>query len=157
MFKIGTFAIIFNDKREVLLCHRRDFDLWNLPGGKLEEKESPWDGTIRETKEETGLDVRIDKLIGVYNKPDQNEIVFSFLCSVMKGKLILNEEADKIEYFNLDNLPRNTSQKQVERIKDALKNSEKAIFKNQTGLTSLELMKINSKKSKSLRKKSQER
>ena len=146
MFKIGTFAIIFNDKKEVLLCHRRDFDLWNLPGGKLEEKESPWDGAVRETKEETGLDVRVDKLIGVYNKPDQNEIVFSFLCSVIKGKLILNEEADKIEYFNPSNLPQNTSQKQVERIKDALKNSEKVTLKNQTGLTSLELIKKESLK-----------
>jgi len=141
MFKIGTFAIIFNNQKEILLCHRKDFDLWNLPGGKLEEKESPWDGAVRETKEETGLDVRIDKLIGVYNKPDQNEIVFSFLCSAIKGKLTLNEEADKIEYFNLNALPQNTSLKQMERIKDALKNSEKIILKTQIGLTSLELVK----------------
>jgi len=48
MFKIGVFAIIFNEKKEVLLCHRRDYDLWNLPGGGLEENESPWDGIIRE-------------------------------------------------------------------------------------------------------------
>ncbi len=33
---IGAFAIIFDDQRGVLLCHRRDADQWNLPGGGLE-------------------------------------------------------------------------------------------------------------------------
>ena len=53
MFTIGVFAIIFDDKNRILFCHRRDHDLWNLPGGRLEKGEAPWKGVIREVKEET--------------------------------------------------------------------------------------------------------
>jgi 8-oxo-dGTP diphosphatase len=133
LFTIGVFGIIFDDRQRVLLCHRRDYDLWNLPGGGMEKGESPWDGVLREVMEETGLKVEIIKLLGIYSKPDVNEIVFSFLCKPIAGKLTLNDEADKIEYFEIDKLPSNTSPKQVERIKDALKDNESVIFKTQTG------------------------
>jgi len=51
MFTIGVFAIILDESRRVLLCHRRDFDLWNLPGGGLERGESPQDGVAFATIE----------------------------------------------------------------------------------------------------------
>lgn len=143
MFKlrIGVFAIILDKEKRVLLCHRRDYDLWNLPGGGLEKGESPWQGAIRETKEETGFDVEIDRLIGIYYKPDQEEISFSFLCKIVKGKITLNDEADKIEYFNLEEIPENISPKQIERIKDALKGQVKTILKVQQGPSSKKYIK----------------
>ena len=140
-FTIGIFGIIFDDKKRVLLCHRRDYDLWNLPGGGMENGESPWDGLKREVKEETGLEVEISKLAGVYSKPEKNDIVFSFICKPVGGKITLNDEADKIEYFEIDKLPPNTVPKQVERIKDAIENSDFSIFKIQTGKSSIELIK----------------
>ena len=79
-FTIGVFAIIHDDERRVLLCHRRDHDLWNLPGGALEHGEAPWDGVIREVREETGLEVEVSGLAGVYSKPEADDLVFSFLC-----------------------------------------------------------------------------
>ena len=140
-FIIGIFGIIFDEQKRVLLCHRRDYDLWNLPGGTLENGESPWDGLKREVKEETGLEVEISKLAGVYSKPDKNEVVFSFVCKPVGGKMLLNDEADKIEFFEIDKLPPNTSPKQVERIKDVVLNPDAAIFKVQTGKSSIELIK----------------
>ena len=110
-------------------------------GWWLETGESPVDGVIREIKEETGLEVKINKLVGVYSKTDKNEIVFSFICGVINGRLTLNSEADKIEYFEVNKLPSNTSPKQVERIKDATQNLNKVIFKIQTGKSSIELIK----------------
>ena len=68
---------------QVLLVHRSDYDLWNLPGGGLEKGESPWQGVIREVKEETGLNVSVTRLAGVYSKPDVDEIVFSFECKII--------------------------------------------------------------------------
>jgi len=53
MFKVGAFAIIVNEEKKVLLCHRRDYDLWNFPGGRVEERETPREAVIREVKEET--------------------------------------------------------------------------------------------------------
>ena len=100
-FTIGVFGIIFDEQGRVLLCHRRDHDLWNLPGGVLEAGESPLDGLKREVKEETGLIVEIFKLLGVYTKPVNNDIVFAFICNVTGGKIILNDEADRVEYFEI--------------------------------------------------------
>jgi len=132
MFKIGVFAIIFNDQQRVLLCHRRDHDLWNLPGGAMETGETPWQAVVREVKEETGLEVSVEKLLGVYSKPDKNEIVFSFLCQIVSGTVILTDEADQIEYYDPAQLPANTVPKQVERIKDAII-SKGLVLKVQTG------------------------
>lgn len=140
-FTIGTFGIIFDANKRVLLCHRRDYDLWNLPGGTLESEEAPWDGAKREIKEETGLDVEIEKLAGVYSKQGKNEVVFSFICKVIGGKITLNDEADRIEYFDLDKLPANTSPNQVQRILDAVNYPNEISLKVQSGKSSIELIK----------------
>src|SRR3989338_3016571 len=140
-FTIGVFGIIFDKQRRVLLCHRRDYDLWNFRGGALESGESPWDGLKREVREETGLIVEVFKLTGVYPKPVNNDIVFAFICNVTDGRIILNDEADRVEYFEIEKIPRNTSAKQIERIKDAMENPKDVLFKVQTGKSSIELIK----------------
>ena len=140
-FTIGVFGIIFDKQRRVLLCHRRDYDLWNLPGGALESGESPLDGLKREVREETGLIVEVFKLTGVYTKPVNNDIVFAFICNVTDGRIILNDEADRVEYFEIEKIPHNTSAKQIERIMDATQNPAEVIFKVQTDKSSIELIK----------------
>ncbi len=145
-FIIASFGIIFDAQNRILLCHRRDYDLWNLPGGTMIAGESPWECVIREVEEETGFKVEIEKLIGIYNKPEKSEVCFSFICKIISGQPTINQEADRIEYFDLKDIPKNTSQKQLERIKDAIKvrdSSEETdiIFKNQIGRSSIELIK----------------
>ena len=130
-FTIGAFAIILDKEDRILLCHRRDRDIWNLPGGSLEKGESPWECVKREVKEETGLDVKIVRLVGIYSKPNKDEIVFQFLCEPTGGKLKLNDEADKIEYFTCSRIPKNTVVKQIERIKFFLERREEMILKIQ--------------------------
>jgi ADP-ribose pyrophosphatase YjhB (NUDIX family) len=135
-FTIGVFGIIKDSKNRILLCLRNDYDLWNLPGGGLEKGETPWEGVVREVREETGFNVRIIKLIGIYSKPDKNEVVFSFECKIINGKLTLNNEAKDIQYFSLNRIPKNTVKKQVERIEDFLKKNKKLVLKIQTGQSS---------------------
>lgn len=139
-FTIGVFGIIKDEQDRVLLVLRNDYDLWNLPGGGLENGEAPWQGIIREVKEETGYDVEVIKLSGIYSKPEKNDIVFSFECKIIGGKMTLNEEAKDIKYFSLHEIPKNTSQKQVERIEDLLKNENELIMKTQLGKSSIELI-----------------
>ena len=139
-FVIASFGLIFDEQNKILLCHRLDYDLWNLPGGTMEVGESPWGCVIREVKEETGLDVEIIRLAGIYNKPEKSELVFSFICKIIGGQLTLNEEADKIEYFAIKDIPHNTSPKQVDRIHDVLEKKE-IVYKNRTGKSSIELIK----------------
>ena len=140
-FTIGVFAIIRDDDRRVLLCHRRDHDLWNLPGGALEHGEAPWDGVIREVKEETGLEVEVSGLAGVYSKPEADDLVFSFLCRRVGGEIALSDEADRIEFFRADALPPNTISKQVERIADSVRNTETVVCRIQRGAPSIQLSK----------------
>jgi len=70
VFTIGAFAIILDDQRRVLLCHRRDLDLWNLPGGGVESGELPTEAVVREVKKETGLDVAVVHLAGLYARDE---------------------------------------------------------------------------------------
>jgi mutator protein MutT len=130
-FTIGVFGIIKDEQNRVLLVLRNDYDLWNLPGGGLENGETPWQGVIREVKEETGYDVEVVKLAGIYSKPEKNEIVFSFVCKIIGGEMTLNEEAKEIKYFSLHEIHKNTSQKHIERIEDLLKNENDLIMKSQ--------------------------
>lgn len=140
-FIIGVFGVIRDKQNRVLLCLRTDYDMWNLPGGGLEKGESPWDGTIREVKEETGFDVEIVRLSGVYSKPDKNEVILNFECKIIGGEATLNNEAKDIKWFAFNEIPHNTSPKHIERIKDLLEDNPETIMKTQTGKSSIELIK----------------
>ena len=140
MFTIGVFAIIFDQQDQVLLCHRRDMDIWNLPGGSMEPGELPTETAIRETYEETGLEVETKQLVGVYSKPNNNDLVFVFTATITGGELKPTDEADQLEYFATDNLPTNTIPKHVERINDALKRHPEPIFRRQTSPSTRECL-----------------
>ena len=120
-FKKGAFGIILNKDKEILLCHRRDIDFWNLPGGGCGKKESFKNCVLREIKEETGLETKIEKLSGIYIKLKKKEIVFVFICKIIGGKKIITNEADKIEYFDIEKLPLNTIRKHIKRINGLIK------------------------------------
>ena len=140
IFTVGVFGIIFDEHGKFLLGHRRDYDVWNLPGGALELAEAPWEGVKREVKEETGLDVEVSNLTGIYSKQGKNDIVFSFACKIIGGEITLNDEADKIEYFEISKIPKNTVPKHVERIKDFLSNPDSTTFKVQGGKSTIDLI-----------------
>lgn len=98
---------------------------------RLSKVENPWDAVIREVKEETGLVVNIDRLQGIYFKPEEYEYVFSFICSICGGKQILTDEADQIEYLNVDDILNNHSIRQLERVQDYFNDKNKTYLKNQ--------------------------
>ncbi len=133
LFTIGAFAVIFDDAGRVLLSYRRDMDAWNLPGGGLEPGELPDAGACREVREETGLEVVAERLVGVYGKVYRNELVFAFLCRVVGGSLATTSESDESRFFLPDQLPANTLLKHAERIWDALEEYPQPVFRAQGG------------------------
>lgn len=105
---------IFNDKGEVLLQHRGDFDKWGFPGGAVELGETPEQAAIREVKEETGLEVEIRRLVGIYTDCDMEYpngdkaqsicIVYEF--QVVDGELVCDGgETLELKWFSLDEEP----------------------------------------------------
>ena len=140
IFRLAAFAVLFKDD-EVLLCHRRDYDLWNLPGGAVEPGESPWQAAVRETQEEAGLEIEVQHLVGIYAKPQKNEVAFSFLGSIIGGEITTSDEADQVTYFPVSALPKNLVPKQRERVLDAYQWDGQIVMKTQSGLSSVELYK----------------
>lgn len=127
--------IIKGDK--VLLHHRTDRDMWDLPGGGLERGETIFQALIREVKEETGLKVKPVRLVGVYQNYQRETFVFNFLVKVISGKLTKNKEANDFKYFDFRKLPKNMPDKQKERILDYFKNKVQVIVRIQKSKSSL--------------------
>ena len=106
-------AIIFDEAREkVLLTRRADNGRWCLPGGGMEPGESAAETCVRETLEETGLEVRVTKLVGIYTTPDIiieyadgnriQPVAFSFEAEITGGELGLSDETTEFGYFAIE-------------------------------------------------------
>ena len=105
---------IFNEKGEVLLQRRGDTDKWGFPGGAIELGETPQMAAVRETREETGLDVEVGKIIGVYTDLDikyssgdqAQSIVIAYELIKVGGELFCDQkETTELRYFSKDNKP----------------------------------------------------
>lgn len=130
--RIGAFAIIRNDRGEVLLSRRSDSGWWNLPGGGVESDETVSEGIMREVREETGLEVSVERLVGVYSKPQKHEVVLTFEVRMVGGELTTTEESDLHQWFAPDQLPAEQFlPKHRERVQDALRGEERAIVRDQ--------------------------
>ncbi|MBI4433772.1 NUDIX domain-containing protein [Candidatus Uhrbacteria bacterium] len=135
MATIGAFGIIFDADGRVLLCHRTDRDLWNLPGGTMESAEVPWETVVREVEEEVGVRVVIEQWSSVSFKPENDDLVFTYICRIVGGALRESSEADRIAYFPIDAIPENTSPRQVERIRHAARDRVTCIVNVQSPTT----------------------
>ena len=105
---------VFNEKGEVLLQRRADSNKWGFPGGAIEIGETPQMTAVRELKEETGLDVEVGRLIGIYTDFDMQypngdkaqSICVAFELTVVGGELSCDkDETLELKYFSLDNMP----------------------------------------------------
>lgn len=115
-------AIIDNGK--VLLTKREDFEVWCLPGGGVEDGESLAEAAIREAKEETGMDVELTRLVGVYSRiggmwNDVHAVLFA--ARPVGGELCLQPgETVEVKYFPFDEIPEDVLFGHRKRIEDAI-------------------------------------
>ena len=137
--RVGCSATIFDEnRRKILLTQRTDNGRWCLPGGRMESGESAAEACEREVWEETGLRVRVKRLIGVYSDPDQlviypdgNKVflvVLGFEVEVIDGVLGLSDETTDVGYFTLaemESMPMHGNHKS--RVEDALLGGETLI------------------------------
>lgn len=103
----GVLAV--NEAGEILLQRRRDTGQWALPMGKQELGETPTQCAIRETKEETGVDVEVIGILGVYSDPAhivaytdgevRQEYEVTLLARPVGGTPAVNDEASDVGWF----------------------------------------------------------
>lgn len=99
--------IIITDDEKVVLV-KRNFDPykdhWALPGGIVEYGETVEDAVVREAKEETGLDIKPEKLAGVYSDPGRDPrghfVSVCFLSKVVGGEMGISEETGEVRAFS---------------------------------------------------------
>ena len=110
--KIDTRAAIFKDNK-ILLVHENN-GTWSLPGGWCDVLESVKSNTIKEVKEEAGLDVKATKIIAVQDRNKHNRPIYVYgvckilvMCEIIGGEFKENIETTEMKYFALDELPEN--------------------------------------------------
>ncbi|GGT50141.1 NUDIX hydrolase [Actinomadura citrea] len=102
-------VVVENDKGEILMIRRTDNDNWALPGGAIDLGESVNQAGARETKEETGIDVVITGLVGIYSDPrhvihytSNNEVRQEFsivlTATYLGGNIELSEESREVQW-----------------------------------------------------------
>ena len=70
VLEVPTVSVIVRDEADrVLLVRHVEGDVWTTPGGMIEPYEAPADAAVRETWEETGLHVRLTRIVGVFGGP----------------------------------------------------------------------------------------
>ena len=118
MVKLGAFAVVFDARGRVLLCLRRDRDLWNLPGGGVEPDETVSEGLVREVREETGLDLEDVRLQTVRTLGRHVEVIFT--ARGIGEPQVMSREITELRWFEIDSMPPEISRDQRNLVTKAL-------------------------------------
>lgn len=102
---VGAIGVIHKD-HQVLLERRAiepGYGLWGLPGGMAEQGESIKDCLIREIYEETGLHIKVKRLVDVLGGVDV--CIVGYEAEIVGGSIIKSAESLELQWFPLDNIP----------------------------------------------------
>jgi ADP-ribose pyrophosphatase YjhB (NUDIX family) len=136
--KIDVRAAVIKDDK-ILLVQEKSDNLWAMPGGWADVGNIPSEVAIRETKEESGFDVKPRKIIGVY---DANRVggqleffhafKIIFFCDVIGGMATTSDETIDVKYFSFEEIPplsmNRTNKNHLEEIQLHLKDSNRQTY-----------------------------
>lgn len=110
----GGSALVVDDTGAVLMQRRRDSGNWSFPGGVMEIGETLEECVIRETREETGLDIETTGLLGIYTDPQhviayadgevRQEFNITYYGRVTGGRITVSSESTEVRFMSLDEL-----------------------------------------------------
>jgi NADH pyrophosphatase NudC (nudix superfamily) len=103
---------IKNDNNEILMVQEAEEKirgLYNIPAGKLDSNESIFNGAIREVKEETGYDVKLDSILCIQYLENKNILKIIFNASIVSGNVCFDkDEIMDVRWISIDELERMT-------------------------------------------------
>lgn len=111
--KIDVRAAVFRDGK-ILLVKEANDGRWSLPGGWADVGDTPSQAIIREVREESGFDVRVLSVVGIYDAnrvPDETMMPFYhaykilFLATIIGGEARSSHETPAVGFFGLGELP----------------------------------------------------
>jgi 8-oxo-dGTP diphosphatase len=98
---------LVNNQRLVLVRRAIEpgYGLWVFPGGYVDQGEEITAAAIREAREESGLDIRIDGLLNVYSYGGRSPIIVVYTATALAGELCFDEECLEARLFMRDEIP----------------------------------------------------
>jgi len=106
--KVAVGTIIRTDDDHIVLVRRAiepGYGLWVFPGGYVDRGEEITAAAVREAREESGLDVRVDRLVNIYSYAGRTPIIIVFAATVLGGELCIDEESTEIRLFTAREIP----------------------------------------------------
>ncbi len=105
--KVAVAVITGRDGKVLLACrnHEPKMGLWTFPSGYVDAGEVVEDAAIRETEEETGVHVQLERLLAVQSEPGNRVVLVVYTGSIIGGEMRAGTEATAVGLFSLDNLP----------------------------------------------------
>ncbi len=104
---------------------------WEMPGGQVEEGESLTNALEREIREEAGVSIEVDKLMGIYsNIKPPTKVIFAFSCAYVSGELTTSHESPETEWVAPDDVLGHITHAAIhERMSDMLAFSGQIIYR----------------------------
>jgi len=120
LHSVSVAGVIIDDQNRALVIRRRDNGHWEPPGGVLELNESITEGLRREVEEETGLEVEVGNLTGVYKNMSRAIVALVFRCMPHAGTLRLNPEVTEFRWMDANEVRELLDEAFAVRVFDAI-------------------------------------
>jgi ADP-ribose pyrophosphatase YjhB (NUDIX family) len=106
--KVAVGTVITRPNGEIVLVRRAiepGYGKWVFPGGYVDRGEEVTLAAVREAREETGLDIRLDRLIGIYSYAGRTPIVIVYAAVLVGGELAVDDEGLEARWFAASAVP----------------------------------------------------
>jgi len=123
---VSVRALVFNERKQLLLVKEASLGTWSLPGGWCDLFETPSEAIIKEVIQEAGIHIKVEKLLGISDRikyktnKKWSEYAVMFLATIIEDTKVFGHEVSQVGFFDINNLPELSFKSNQEEIKRAI-------------------------------------